>query len=246
MKRIREIADKYNLKIVEDAAHCIDGQRDGIRPGQLSDLACFSFYTTKAITSGEGGAVVSNNEELVNKIRLLRSHGMSKEATNRYLGNFEHWDALALGWKYAMSNIQAALLIDQLDNIEQYRQRREQICRMYEEGFKDNPNIVCLQVLPNSRSSRQMMTILVPPGDRDTILQSLKKKEIGVAVNYRAIHLLSYLRHAYRYKRGAFPVAEQIGDSTITLPVYPKLSDTEIHYVIDAINEVTINKHMAC
>ena len=90
MKKIRQIADKYGLKIVEDAAHCIEGERDGIRPGQLSDVACFSFYATKNITSGEGGAIATNNKEISDKVRILRAYGISIEAADRYSGKYKH------------------------------------------------------------------------------------------------------------------------------------------------------------
>jgi len=237
MRKIREIADRHNLSIVEDSAHCIEGERDGVRPGQLSDVACFSFYATKSITSGEGGAIVSNNEELAAKIRLLRCHGLSKEAAGRHSEGFKHWDTSILGWKYNMSNIQAALLLHQLENIEKYWQKRDQICCTYEEAFKNNHNITCLKILPNSKSARHMMTILVPPKKRDDIMRRLQKRGIGASVNYRVIHLLSHLRETYSFKRGMFPVAEKMGDGTITLPMYPKISEEEIHSVIRIVNQ---------
>jgi len=239
MKKIRQIADKYHLIIIEDAAHAIEASRDGIRPGELGNAACFSFYATKSITSGEGGAVSTNNEEIAEKLKKLRLHGMSKGAAERYSKRYEHWDMEILGWKYNMSNIQAALLLSQLGRIEQNWQRREDICRLYEEAFIDDPQLACLKVLPNSKSARHMFTILVPPEKRESTLWQLQARGIGVAVNYRAIHLLSYYRKTYGYKRGMFPVAEKIGDSTITLPLYPKLTDKEVQYVIQTVKEVT-------
>jgi UDP-4-amino-4-deoxy-L-arabinose-oxoglutarate aminotransferase len=144
-----------------------------------------------------------------------------------------------LGWKYNMDNIQAALLIGQLERIEKNWERRELICRIYEDAFKNNPRLSMLHVVPGSKSARHMFTIQVAPEKRDDVLWKLQKKGVGVAVNFRAIHLLSYYRQTFGYKRGAFPVAEKIGDSTITLPLYPGLSDAEIEYVIRAVNEST-------
>ena len=112
---------------------------------------------------------------------------------------------------------------------------------MYEDGFKDNPQVSCLKVLPNSRSARLMFTILVPPEKRDSILWQLQEKGVGVAVNYRATHLLSFYRQAYGYRRGMFPVAEKIGDGTITLPLYPKLTNEEVQYVISTVKEAIVN-----
>ena len=239
VKRIKQIADKHHLVVIEDAAHAIEASREGIRPGDLGDAACFSFYATKSITSGEGGAVSTNDDEIAEKLKKLRLHGMSKGAAERYFKRYEHWDMEMLGWKYNMDNIQAALLLNQLEHIEEYWQRREEICRMYEDAFKDNPQVSCLEVLPDSKSGRHMFTILVSPEKRDSILWQLQEKGVGVAVNYRAIHLLSYYRQTYGYKRGMFPVAERIGDSTITLPLYPRLTDEEVQYVIETVKGAT-------
>jgi len=239
MKRIRKVADKHHLAIIEDAAHAIEANREGIRPAELGDAACFSFYATKNITSGEGGAISTNNEGTAEKLKKLRLHGMSKGAAERYFKRYEHWDMEMLGWKYNMDNIQAALLLNQLENIEKNLERRQEICGMYEDAFTGDSRVSCLRVLPDSKSARHMFTILVPPERRDGILRQLQERGIGVAVNYRAIHLLTFYRQAYGYKRGMFPVAEEIGDSTITLPLYPKLTNEEVRYVIQAVREVT-------
>ncbi len=239
MKKIRGVADRKGLKVIEDAAHCIEGKRDEIRPGMLGDAACFSYYATKNITSGEGGSVCTNDMGIAETLRKLRLHGMSKGATQRYSKKYEHWDMEMLGWKYNMSNVQAALLLNQLEDIESNRRRREDICQRYEQGFLSNPEVNCLKIMPGSKSARHLFTILVDPKRRDLILHRLQEKGIGVAVNYRAIHLLTYYRQRYGFKRGMFPTAEKIGDSTITLPLYPKLSDEEVDYVIKTANEVT-------
>ena len=117
MIELRRVADKFNLKIIEDSAHCVEGTRDGIKPGQLSDAACFSFYATKNLTCGEGGAVVTNSEELQKKMILLRLHGMTKTAFDREKNGYEHWDMVELGWKYNMDNIQAAILKPQMERL---------------------------------------------------------------------------------------------------------------------------------
>ena len=204
----------------------------------MGDAASFSFYPTKSITSGEGGAIATNNEGISEKLTKLRLHGMSKGASERYSKRYEHWDMEMLGWKYNMDNIQAALLLNQLEHVEEFRDRREDICQKYELTFKGLPGVSCLEIVPNSRSSRLMFTILVSPEKRDNILWQLQEKGIGVAVNYRAIHLLTYYRQTYGYNRGMFPVAEKIGDSTITLPLYHKLTDEEVQYVIKGVKEV--------
>jgi len=143
-----------------------------------------------------------------------------------------------LGWKYNMSNIQAALLLNQLKNIEKYWKKRDEIARRYEEAFTKIEGIGFPKVPPRSKSGRHLFTIWVDPIKRDKILWKLQSKKIGVAVNYRAIHLLKYFIEKLRYKRGTFPNAEKIGNSTISLPLYPKLSDKELCYVITKVKEI--------
>lgn len=236
MKAIRKIADKYKLKIIEDAAHCIEGERDGIRPGQLGDTACYSFYATKSLTCGEGGAVGTNNPELAEKIRILRIHGMSKDALSRYSGRYRHWDMSLLGWKYNMSDIQAALLVKQINRLEMYWRKRQAICKKYDEGLGGVHGIKITEL--RGRSARHLYTILVDPEKRDNILRKIQDKGIGVAVNFKAIHTLTYFRDHFGFKAEDFPVANLIGNSTISLPLYPCLKDYEIKYVINTVKKI--------
>jgi len=133
-----------------------------------------------------------------------------------------------------MSNIQAAMLIGQLDRIDSFRQRRIEIWDSYEQGFKSNLKIGLIKT--NSGSAKLMFTILVE--NRDNVMHELQKKGIGVAVNYRAVHLLDYYRKRFGYKEGDFPNAEYIGNHTITLPLYPKLTDLEVEHIIGEVNEI--------
>lgn len=235
---IKQIANQYNLIVIEDAAHSIESIRDGIRPGQLGNTACFSFYATKNITSGEGGAVATNDTEVAEKIRMLRLHGMNKGASERYTDKYKHWDMEICGWKYNMDNIQGALLIGQLDRIEDQLKRREKISRRYEEAFTRVTGLGFPKVKPEGRSARHLFTIWVEPAIRDKVLQGLQDEGIGVAVNYRAIHLLKYYSQKYGYFRGTYPIAERIGDSTVSIPLYPGLKEKEITKVIDAVKKV--------
>ena len=237
IKKIRALADKYNLKIIEDSAHCIEGERDGVKPGQLGDLACFSFYATKSITSGEGGAISCNDSGVYDWLLKARLHGMSKNAADRYSKKYEHYDMEFLGFKSNMSNIQAALLINQIDRIEELLSAREKIAGQYDRGFRNNPNIKIPSVLPRIKHARHLYTMWVNPEKRDKYLDKLQERGIGVAINYRAIHLMKYYQQKYGYKRGDFPVCEKIGDSTISIPFYPKLTDEEVRYIINTVNQ---------
>jgi dTDP-4-amino-4,6-dideoxygalactose transaminase len=231
MRRLKAIADGAGLKLVEDCAHAIEAERDGIRPGQLSDASCFSYYATKNITSGEGGALVTNDDAVAQRVRLLRQHGMSASAADRYTGTYQHWDLEALGWKYNMTNLQAAMLMGQLSRVDRLWQQRERVARRYEAALAGAAGVSHPIVVDGARSARHLFTIWVAPGRRDQVLTDLQGRGIGVAVNYRAVHLLKYYRETFGFTRGMFPHAELIGDSTITLPLYPKLTDDEVDYV---------------
>lgn len=241
MKKIRELADKYKLVVIEDAAHCIEGTRDGARVGQLGDAACFSFYATKNITSGEGGAITVKDPAKDELLRMLRLHGIDKSAIDRYTKKYQHWDMPVLGWKYNMDNIHAALLIGQIKRMDSLLARRDKIYGKYEEAFSSVKGLTLMKPVAASRHARHIFTIQAPGSQRDAILNSLQEKGVGVAVNYRPIHLLKYYRERFGYKEGAFPVAEKIGAGTITLPLYPKMKDAEVDYVIETVKQVTGN-----
>jgi dTDP-4-amino-4,6-dideoxygalactose transaminase len=238
MKRIREISDKYEIKIIEDAAHAIEASRDDIRVGELSDTACFSFYATKNITSGEGGAITTNNNELAGKFKMLRSHGIDKHASDRYTKRYEHWDMPLLGWKYNMDNIQAALLIGQLERIEDLWKKRDELWKLYERELTPLKEVRYIQTVQEAKHTRHLFTVLVSPDKRDEILWRLQDRGIGVAVNYRPIHLLKYYRETFDYGEGDFPIAENIGNRTISLPLYPSLGEEDVVHIVNTLKEI--------
>ncbi len=235
MKALREVADAHKLFIVEDCAHAIEPKRDGVRPGQLSEAACYSFYATKNLTCGEGGALACPDEDLARLTRQLANHGMSKNASGRYHGRYEHWDMVAEGWKYNLDDIRAALLVDQLDRLDGLWQRRQAIVDRYDAGFADAPGI--FRPRAPGKSAHHLYTLWVDPDRRDAILHELKGRGVGVVVNYRAIHTLTYLQKALGHAPEDFPEAYRIGRSTITLPLYPKLTEAQIDYVIEAVRD---------
>lgn len=143
-----------------------------------------------------------------------------------------------LGWKYNLSNIQAALLIPQLARVEEHLERREAICQRYEQAFSKLPNVDFPKVLPETKSARHLFTIWVDPNLRDEKLSEIQSTGINVAVNYRALHLLKFYREEFGFQPGSFPIAEKIGNSTISLPLYSKLTDQEVDYVIENVTKI--------
>jgi dTDP-4-amino-4,6-dideoxygalactose transaminase len=238
MPRLRTLCDEAHIAIIEDAAHCVEGSREGHRPGQLGDVACFSFYATKNLTSGEGGAVVTKRQELAEQIGLMRQHGMSSAAKDRHeSAGYVHWDMLRQGYKYNMFDIQAALLLPQLPKVAGKLERREQICQRYQAAFDALDSVDYPRVPKGTTSARHLFTIWVAPAIRDSLLTYLKSKGIGCAVNYRAVHILDYYKKRLGLEAEALPKALAIGNSTISLPLYPSLTDEQVDEVIDAVTQ---------
>jgi dTDP-4-amino-4,6-dideoxygalactose transaminase len=233
MVAIKAIADKYGLKVIEDSAHCVEGMRDGFRPGNLSDAACFSFYATKNLTCGEGGAISFNNPLMYEKLKLLRLHGMTKSAADREKNGYEHWNMKLLGWKYNLDNIQAAILLPQLERLNDKLQMRENLASLYNDNLKNINGIRLFDLAENCIHARHLYPIQVLNKPRDSVLEGLQKMGIGVVVNYRAIHLLDYFKNHLKYCIGDFPFAEEIGNNVISLPFFPGMASDQVNEVCE-------------
>ncbi len=237
MRALRSIAEKYGLFIVEDSAHCVEGERDGIRPGQLGDAACFSFFATKNLACGEGGAVVTNNTVVAERIRLLRTHGMTKTSADREREGYQHWDMTCMGWKYNMDNIHAAILLPQMPLIEERWKKRQALVDRYFNALAGMDGLKFPKRLPGVRHANHLFTIWVNADRRDAVMNGLLSRGVACVVNYRAIHLLTYFHEIFGFKRGQFPVAEAIGDCTISLPLYCSLPEEDVDYIVQALRE---------
>jgi UDP-4-amino-4-deoxy-L-arabinose-oxoglutarate aminotransferase len=238
MVALRDIASRRGLRIVEDAAHCVEGRRDGFGPGDIGDTACFSFYATKSITCGEGGAVVTDDDQLAAKLRALRMHGMTKAAADRAREGYRHWDMPEFGWKYNLDNLHAAILLPQLDRLEGNWLKRCALAREYERRLEGIHDLWWPRTRPHVQHARHLFPVWIGRGRRDEVIAALQGQGIGVMVNYRAIHLLTYFRRTFGFSPGEFPAAERIGDSTISLPLYPRLAIERIPFVARAVGDV--------
>lgn len=241
MEAIRDIADRHGLVVIEDAAHCLEGEWKGRKPGHYGDYACFSFYATKNITSGEGGAISVRYEEKHNLIKKLRLHGFDTDASERYTSKFKQYDVDILGWKYNMDNIHAAILIEQLKKTGRMFERRKYLFDLYSRGLSRISGLDLHSVRDEATHACHLMTILVDPEIRDLVLSRLQDRGIGVSINFHPLHLFTYYRERFGYREGMFPVSEEIGSRTISLPFYPKLKDREAEYVIDSVREILDN-----
>jgi UDP-4-amino-4-deoxy-L-arabinose-oxoglutarate aminotransferase len=235
MKELRAICDRHHLALVEDAAHAIEAEKDGVRVGDLGDATVFSFYATKTMTSGDGGAIVVKDVALRDRLRRLRNHGVTKDAASRHGGRYVHWDMVEFGYKAAMTDVEAALLLPQIGWLNARRDRREAIARRYQDALRGRVDIDLMAC--SGRHSHHLFTVLTPPRLRDRVLDGLAERGIGAAVNYRAVHTLAYYKERFGYARDAFPVAAEIGERTISLPLYPQLTDREVDRVVAVLGE---------
>lgn len=245
MRALRAIADDHALFVLEDSAHGIEIERDGVRPGDLSEAAVFSFYATKNLTSGDGGAVVTRDAAMADRLRRLRNHGTTRGAADRHGGAYQHWDIVELGYKANLSDLDAALLRPQLTWASAKLAERERLATRYESllqagvaDFETPPPTaqgVPWLIRQRGQSSRHLFTLHAWPGERDALLAKLGAAGIGTAVNYRAVHLLTYFAEVLGLRRGALPVAEEIGDRTLSLPMFPTLREDEQDRVVGAV-----------
>jgi dTDP-4-amino-4,6-dideoxygalactose transaminase len=245
MRAFQNLADRHGLFLIEDAAHCIEGMRDGVRPGQLSNAACFSFYATKNMTCGEGGAIAVHDEKLAQKLRLLRLHGMTKTAADREREGYQHWDMIELGWKYNMDNIQAALLLPQLDRLETNARKRQTLVNRYQSLLEEIPGLSWPTTHVGVKHAHHLFPIWVDAAFRDALILELQRRRIGVVVNYRAIHLLTWFRQRYGFTPGTFPHAEAIGNRTLSLPLYPTMPAEHVDWVSAALRQFFTRVPMA-
>jgi UDP-4-amino-4-deoxy-L-arabinose-oxoglutarate aminotransferase len=233
MPRFRALADRHGLALIEDAAHAIEATRDGVRVGELGDLATFSFYPTKSITSGDGGAVVTSDAALNSRIRQLRNHGVTADATDRHGDGYVHWDMIELGYKAAMTDIEAAILLPQLDHLDARRDQRAALAAHYSRALARCGDIQ--QVATGSTSAHHLLPVLVPRGHRDRILSELGRAGIGCAVNYRAVPTLSYYRQTLGFRAEDWPVAWDWGERQISLPLWPGLRSEDVDVVVSVL-----------
>lgn len=239
MTAVCDIARPRGFVVVEDAAHSLESEWNGKKPGHYGDFACFSFYATKNITSGEGGAISARDAAKTELLRKLRLHGFDKSAMERYSNHFERYDVDVFGWKYNMDNIHAAILVEQMKKVERFLARRGEIYRRYTEAFGGIDGIEIHTMRPEARHAYHLFTILVDAERRDAIMEELQNRGVGVSVNFYPIHLMTLYRERFGLKPGMFPVAEEIGARTISLPLYPKLTEQEIEFVIQTVIDVT-------
>ncbi|MGP0593510.1 DegT/DnrJ/EryC1/StrS family aminotransferase [Nitrospira sp. T9] len=242
MDAIMDIAERHQLKVIEDCAHAIETEYKGRKAGTFGDFGCFSFYVTKNIVTGEGGMVIARKSEDIARIKTLALHGMSQDAWSRFSDSgYKHYFVTECGFKYNMMDIQAAIGIHQLKRVEQCWKRRETIWQKYNQTFNTLPIAIPESVEPHTRHAFHLYTILIDEKEsgisRDAFLSAMTAAKIGVGVHYLSIPEHPYYQETFGWKPEDYPHAMQIGRQTVSLPISAKLSDRDVEDVIKAVTQ---------
>ncbi len=251
IKKINKIAKKNKLFLIEDCAHSIETKYENKHVGNFGDTGCFSFYSTKNLTTGEGGMVITQNKKLADRIRLLRLHGLSKDAWKRNLPasvkfdtKFEHYDVKEIGLKYNMIDINSAIGIIQLKKIEKSLKIRKKIFDNYKKNLSDLPikfqkfstdtkNFrhayhLCIIKLNNEKKIKDL---------RDKLVVFLRKKKIGIGITYRSVTDMTIFKKKFGWNDKTCVISKKLGDNLISLPIYPDLKYVEQKYICESIRK---------
>lgn len=243
MDRILDITRNYNLKVIEDAAHALPARYQGKKVGTISDITCFSFYATKTITTGEGGMATTENPEWADRMRIMSLHGISQDAWKRYTAEGSwYYEVLYPGYKYNLTDIAAAIGIEQLKRCDQFWEARRTIAAMYDKAFADIPEIRRPVSIPDVQHAWHLYVIQLELErlriTRNEFIEALKKENIGTSVHFIPLHLHPYYRNTFGYKPQDFPNANAVFERIISLPVYPRMTEANVKDVIAAVRKI--------
>ena len=237
MAAINSIAAQYGLAVVEDAAHAFPTRTsEGQWAGCCGDIGVFSFYATKTITTGEGGMIVTSRKEAADRMSIMRSHGIDRSVWNRYTDTNASWyyEVVAPGYKYNLSDLLAAVGRVQLSRAMDLLSMREKIAERYDKAFADQPAMI----ISPPGGARHLYTVrLRDPEKRDAFIESLQKEGIGTSVHFIPLHIMPYYRDRYNLKPEDFPHSYQRYKETVSLPIWPGMTDAQTDRVIEAVKK---------
>ena len=241
---IRKICDEYGLLFIEDAAHSIGSSYNGVKVGNIADITTFSFHPVKTITAGEGGAVLTNDENLYNKISLAHTHGITHdEAMMKDLPHEGMWyyEQISLGYNYRMTDFQAALLISQLGKLERFKKRRKEIVDYYDSELRNVDGIIIQKEIEQSDTCRHLYIIRLDENvlscTRREFFDEMSSRGVQPQVHYVPVYWFPYYQEL-GYKKGLCQNAERIYKGIMSIPLYPSLTEEETEYVVDVIKTI--------
>jgi dTDP-4-amino-4,6-dideoxygalactose transaminase len=243
MDRIQQLAARHSLHVIEDAAHALPASFRGTPVGAISQLTAFSFYATKTLTTGEGGMVTTDDDELAARMKMMRLHGIGRDAWKRYSSEGSwHYEVLNAGFKYNLTDIQSAIGIVQLNKCTEMCSLRARIARQYTEAFLQCEEIQVPTVLADRESAWHLYVLRLHLDrltiGRSEVIEELKQRGVGTSVHFIPLHLHPYYRDAYHYCPESFPVALREYYRSFSLPIYPGMSLDQVAYVIEQVSEV--------
>jgi dTDP-4-amino-4,6-dideoxygalactose transaminase len=247
MDRILEIASDYDLRVIEDAAHALPARYRGQLIGTIGDITCFSFYATKTITTGEGGMATTENPEWAERMRIMGLHGISKDAWKRYTAEGSwYYEILYPGYKYNLTDIAAAIGIEQLKKCTHFGEIRQRYAALYNEGFQDVPAVITPHVAPDVRHAWHLYVIQLDLEQlrisRDEFITLLKQEDIGTSVHFIPLHLHPYYRDTFGYRPEDFPTASAVFERIVSLPIYTKMTEADVERVIETVKRL-VKRH---
>jgi dTDP-4-amino-4,6-dideoxygalactose transaminase len=245
MDTINSLAEKHNLLVIEDAAHALETKYKGKKIGNMGNATSFSFYANKNITTGEGGMVVTDDDDLAEQFQTMRLQGINRDAWKRYgKSGYTHWEQKMAGHKCNMSDINASIGIHQLKKIDSFLELRRKYVAMYDRGFADVPELKTLIRNNDSDHAHHIYIIALRleqlTVDRDGFLDAMQESGIGVAVHYIALHLQPFYVENFKTKPQDYPVASNYSERILTLPLYPKMSEADVDRVINTVQDLII------
>ena len=241
MPRLAEIARDRNLMIVEDAAHALPTTCGGRLIGTLdSDATVFSFYATKTLATGEGGMLVTRNPRIAQRARVMRLHGIDRDAFDRYVSKKPawHYEVVAPGFKYNMTDVAASMGIHQLAKVRRFQARRAELAARYASELRGLPVLTPRDADPGDTHAWHLYVIRLTAGagiDRDAFIQRMAEQGVGCSVHYITLHLHPYWRDTYRLRPEQFPHSQALFESAISLPIYTRMTDDDQSHVLDAV-----------
>lgn len=240
---IHEIAGRRNLRVIEDAAHAFPARYKGRMIGADGEIACFSFYATKTITTAEGGMLTTNNADWAERCRIMSLHGISHDAWKRYTAEGSwYYEVVAPGYKYNLTDVAAAMGVAQLRKANRMLERRAEIARRYTEAFGRHPELETPTVVPGIQHAWQLYILRLNLDrlkiDRARFIEELKARNIGASVHFIPLHLHPYYRETYGYRPEDFPLALREYRRALSLPIYSKMSDQDVNDVIEAVRDI--------
>ena len=239
MDKIMQMAKKHNVYVVEDAAHAPGAEFDGKKLGTIGDIGCFSFFSNKNMTTGEGGMVVTDNDDIAEKIKRIRSHGMTTLTWDRHKGHAYSYDVMDLGFNYRLDEMRATIGIVQLKKLDDNNLLRKKMVDTYRKMLSDANEIAIPFGSCKEDASYYIFPILLNSRiNRTKFIDKMRMRGIQTSIHYPPVHLFSFYREKFGYKAGALPITEDICKREVTLPLYPSMGFKAIEYIVRTIKSL--------